>query len=119
MARGYCVQSSNLQERVPGMAMQSYFSGTSAHRKGQEINHVLGEAAAEHAVNTNQGNAHQVIGNEMRKEFMKPWRPSAVRRILIYCEMSISVTMKRDQKIYFSDLTKVVLFSQVSPMLGL
>lgn len=75
MARGYCVQSSNWQERVPGMATHPCSSGTSAHGKGQEMNHVLGEAAAKHAVNRNQGNAHQVTGDEMGKEFMKPGGP--------------------------------------------
>lgn len=50
----------DLQERVPGKAKHPCSSGTSAHRKGQEINHVLGEAAAKHAVNKNRGNSHQV-----------------------------------------------------------
>lgn len=72
MAKGYCVQSSNLQERVPGMATHPCSSETFAHRKGQEINHILGEAAAKHAVNRDQGNTHQVTGDEMGKDFMKP-----------------------------------------------
>lgn len=80
---------------MPGKAKHPCSSGTSAHRKGQEINHVLGQAAAKHAVNRNRGNAHQVTGDEMGKEFMKPGGPVQLR-ILIYCEMSISVTVKRD-----------------------